>query len=202
MMNYPESISAEELGELDFVSFDGPIEVITQIDESFAEAIDYLSSQELIGFDTETKPCFLPNQPRRREALLQLAGPDKAFLFRLHILGLPAPLARLMSNPHILKIGAAVTDDIRGLQAYTKFVPKGFVDLQTMAAEYGIKEKSVKKLSAIIMGKRVSKSQQLSNWEAPQLSGAQLKYAAIDAWICREMYLELCHHEKGSITIE
>jgi len=190
-MHYPESISSEELSHLEFVDFSGPIEVITQKDIAFAEAMDYLSIQKVIGFDTETKPCFLPNQPRRKEALLQLAGPDKAFLFRLHMLGLPAPLARLMANPNILKIGAAVTDDIKGLQEYTKFVPRGFVDLQSMVEQYGIKEKSVKKLSAIIMGKRVSKSQQLSNWEAPQLSGAQLKYAAIDAWICREMYLEL-----------
>lgn len=195
-MKYPESISAEELGELDFVSFDGPIEVITKKDEAFAEAMDYLSSQTVIGFDTETKPCFLPNMPRHREALLQLAGKDKAYLFRLHLLGLPTPLARLMSNPDILKIGAAVTDDIRGLQEYTRFVPKGFIDLQSMVEQFGIKEKSVKKLSAIIIGKRVSKSQQLSNWEAAQLSGAQLKYAAIDAWICREMYLELIQNQQ------
>lgn len=195
-MLYPESISSEELSGLDFVDFDGPIEVITEKGFSFAEAMDYLSAQTILGFDTETKPCFLPNQPRRKEALLQLAGPDKAYLFRLHLLGLPSPLARLMADSSILKVGAAIVDDIRGLQAYTKFTPKGFVDLQTMVEQYGIKEKSVKKLSAIIMGKRVSKSQQLSNWEAAQLSGAQLKYAAIDAWICREMYIELTKNTK------
>jgi len=190
-MQYPESISAEELQSLEFVSFDGPIGVVTKIDEEFAEAMDYLSSQTVLGFDTETKPCFQASRPRHKEALLQLSGPDKAYLFRLHLLGLPSPLVRILASEKILKVGAAVTDDIHGLQAYTKFNPKGFVDLQTMVGEYGIKEKSVKKLSAIIMGKRVSKSQQLSNWEAAQLSGAQLKYAATDAWICREMYLEL-----------
>lgn len=190
-MLYPESISAEELSHLDFVDFQGPIEVIREKDESFAEAMEYLSSQTIIGFDTETKPCFLPNQPRRKVALLQLSGRDKSYLFRLHHLGVPASLARLMSDSSILKIGAAVNDDIRGLQEYTKFTARGFVDLQILAETFGIKEKSVKKLSAIIMGRRVSKSQQLSNWEAPQLSGAQIKYAAIDAWICREMYVKL-----------
>ena len=74
---------------------------------------------------------------------------------------------------------------------YRKFTPRSFVDLQSMVAEYGIQDKSVRKMSAIILGKKVSKTQQLSNWEAPQLSGAQLKYAAIDAWVCREMYVRL-----------
>lgn len=190
-MQYPESISSVELEALDFASFDGPIGVVTAVDSEFAEAIDYLSVQKVIGFDTETKPCFQANMPRRKVALLQLSGPDKAYLFRLHHLGLPSPLARILSSGNIIKVGAAVNDDIKGLQEYTKFVPRAFVDLQTMAGEFGIIEKSVKKMSAIILGLRVSKSQQLSNWEAAQLSGAQLKYAAIDAWICREMYMKL-----------
>jgi ribonuclease D len=97
----------------------------------------------------------------------------------------------LLGNPGILKIGAAIHDDIRGLQEYRRFIPKGFVDLQRLAPEYGIEEKSVRKMSAIILKKRVSKSQQLSNWESAHLSEAQLRYAAIDAWICREMYYKL-----------
>ena len=42
---------------------------------------------------------------------------------------------------------------------------------------------------------RVSKAQQLSNWEAAELSDAQLRYAAIDAWSCREMYIKLTANE-------
>ncbi len=190
-MQYPASISSIELEALDFASFDGPIGVITEKNEEFAEAMDYLSAQKVIGFDTETKPCFQPNMPRHKVALLQLSGPDKAYLFRLNLLGLPAPLARLLSSRSVIKVGAAVNDDIKGLQEYARFIPHGFVDLQNMAGEFGIVEKSVKKMSAIILGLRVSKSQQLSNWEAAQYSGAQLKYAAIDAWICREMYMKL-----------
>jgi ribonuclease D len=124
-------------------------------------------------------------------ALLQLAGPEKAYLFRLHSVGLPKPVAAILADPNIVKVGAAVKDDIRGLQKYTKFTPKNFVDLQIIGADYGIHDKSVKKIAAIILGVKVSKAQQLSYWEAPVLSGPQLKYAAIDAWICREMYLKL-----------
>lgn len=190
-MEFAESISVEEIEQLELASFDGPIIVVDQINEDYAEAVDYLCAQSVIGFDTETKPCFQANQPRNKMALLQLAGPEKAYLFRLHSVGLPKPVAAILADPNIVKVGAAVKDDIRGLQKYTKFTPKNFVDLQIIGADYGIHDKSVKKMAAIIMGVKVSKAQQLSNWEAPVLSGPQLKYAAIDAWICREMYLKL-----------
>ena len=180
-MEFAESISVEEIEQLELATFDGPIIVVDKINEDYAEAVDYLNAQSVLGFDTETKPCFQPHQPRNQMALLQLSGPDKAYLFRLHSVGLPKPVAAILANPNIVKVGAAVKDDIRGLQKYLKFTGQ----------DYGIKDKSVKKMAAIIMGVKVSKAQQLSNWEAPVLSGPQLKYAAIDAWICREMYLKL-----------
>lgn len=190
-MQYPESISSEELTQLDTVDFTGPIVVVSDVDSEFAEAMEYLKKQTVIGFDTETKPCFSSGSPRHHVALLQLSGEEKAYIFRVNTLGMPAPLASLLSDGSILKIGAAVKEDVNGLMYYRKFTPRGFVDLQSMVGDYGIKDKSVRKMAAIILGKKVSKTQQLSNWEAPQLSGAQLKYAAIDAWVCREMYLRL-----------
>lgn len=190
-MEFAESISVEEIEQLELATFDGPIIVVDKINEDYAEAVDYLSSQTVLGFDTETKPCFQAHQPRNKMALLQLSGPDKVYLFRLHSVGLPKPVAAILADPNIVKVGAAVKDDIRGLQKYTKFTPKSFVDLQIIGQDYGIQDKSVKKMAAIILGIKVSKSQQLSNWEAPVLSGPQLKYAAIDALVCREMYLKL-----------
>lgn len=190
-MQYPESISSEELTQLDTVDFTGPIVVVSDVDSEFAEAMEYLKNQTVIGFDTETKPCFSSGSPRHHVALLQLSGEEKAYIFRVNTLGMPAPLASILSDGSILKIGAAVKEDVNGLMYYRKFTPRGFVDLQSMVGDYGIKDKSVRKMAAIILGKKVSKTQQLSNWEAPQLSGAQLKYAAIDAWVCREMYLRL-----------
>ncbi len=190
-MIYPESISVEEIELLETAAFNGPIEVVKELDEEYAEAIEYLETQSVIGFDTETRPSFLASAPRNKMSLLQLCGEDKAYLFRLHSLGLPYPLAKILSDPTKIKVGAAVHDDLKGLQGYRKFQPRGFVDLQKMAEKFGIKEKSVKKMAAIILGLKISKAQQLSNWEAPQLSGAQLKYAATDAWVCLQMYLKL-----------
>ena len=198
-MAYASTITSKELEVLEFASFAGTIKVVEAKGELFDEAIEYLSSQKMIGFDTETKPCFVPKVPRNKMAILQLSGEDRAYIFRLQQIGVPNRLAAILANANILKIGAAVHDDIKGLREYNNFQPDGFVDLQKLAGEYGIEEKSVRKMAAIILGKRVSKSQQLSNWESAQLSEAQLKYAAIDAWICREMYIRLLENGKNHI---
>ena len=57
-------------------------------------------------------------------------------------------------------------------------------------------------MAGIILGCKISKSQQLSNWEAKELSQAQKMYAATDAWVCREMYLKLLRSEKHPLTPE
>lgn len=190
-MTFAPTITGEQIEKLELAGFPGPISVISEKGEAFDRAMAYLNAQKAVGFDTETKPCFVPKVPRNKIAILQLAGPEEAFIFRLQQLGVPAPLAQLLGTPSVLKIGAAVHDDIRGLQNYRDFTPRGFVDLQRMAEDYGIQEKSVRKMAAIILGKRVSKSQQLSNWESVQLSEAQLRYAAVDAAVCLEMYYKL-----------
>lgn len=183
-------------------SFPGKIQVIEKTGFEFLKAVAYLRSQEMIGFDTETRPVFSPGHRHNHVALLQLSGPRKAFLFRVGKMGMPRLLCRLLANPHVLKIGAAVHDDVCGLQYHQRFDAQGFVDLQKIASEWGIRDKSVKKLAANILGIRISKSQQLSNWEAEELSPAQQMYAATDAWVCREMYLKLLKSEKHPLTPE
>ncbi|MDE6871022.1 MAG: 3'-5' exonuclease domain-containing protein 2 [Bacteroidales bacterium] len=196
------TITQEELDGLEFASFPGEIHVVDSYGDEFEEAISYLSRQKVLGFDTETRPCFSPSQPRYGVALLQLSGAGRAYLFRIQHVGMHKKLCRLLANPRILKVGAAVHDDIKGLQKYSDFTPGGFVDLQKIVWEWGIKDKSVKKMSAIILGFRISKTQQLSNWEAEVLSESQEKYAATDAWVCREMYLKLNSSEKNPLQLE
>lgn len=199
---YVESISPQELEKLEYASFPGKIKVIDSVGADFNRAIAYLRSQKIIGFDTETRPCFSQNQPRYGVALLQLSGPEKAYLFRINTLGMHRRLCSLLADPKIMKVGAAVHDDIRGLQKHRDFVAAGFVDLQKIVWEWGIRDKAVKKMAAIILGYRISKTQQLSNWEAETLSESQCKYAATDAWVCREMYLKLMKSEKNPLHIE
>ena len=199
---FSKTISPEEIEKLPLVSFPGEIQVISKPGWDFTKALLYLRRQKVIGFDTESRPVFTPGQRNNGVALLQLSGPDKAYLFRVQKLGMRKRLCAILANPGIIKVGAASHDDVRGLQRYCDFREQGFVDLQKIAWEWGIKEKSVKKMSAIILGVKISKKEQLSNWEAETLNEGQCRYAATDAWICREMYLKLMQSEKHPLTRE
>jgi ribonuclease D len=161
--------------------------------EKCDHAIDYLSKQKILGFDTETRPAFNREESQSRKvALLQLSDDKRAYLFRLNKIGLPENVCSLLANPTVTKIGAAIHDDIKTLQRLTPFVPKSFIDIQKMVEAYGIMQyKALKTLCEIVLDATISKSQRLSNWERYDLSEAQQRYAATDAWICREIYLKL-----------
>lgn len=193
---FAHSITQEEIERLELKAFPGRICVVERDGQEFRDAVNYLENRKIIGFDTESRPCFSADQPHYGVSLLQLSGSDKAFLFRIKTLGMRKELCAILSNPNIIKVGAAVRDDIRGLQKYARFTANGFVDLQKMVEKYGIADKSVKKMTAIVLGFRISKTQQLSNWEAESLSDAQQLYAATDAWVCREMYKKLLSVEQ------
>ena len=199
---FRSSVLPEEIEKLELAAFDGKITVIDKPGKELDRAVAYLRRQRMIGFDTESRPCFSPSQPKTGVALLQLSGPREAFLFRIQKVGMDRRLCGILADERIVKVGAAVHDDIRGLQKYVDFEAKNFIDLQKIVWEYGIKDKSVKKMSAIILGVRISKTQQLSNWEADVLSESQQLYAATDAWVCREMYKLLLKSEKHPLTPE
>ena len=197
---YSESVTPQEIEKLEYASFPGNIYVIDSVGAEFNRAVNYLRAQKIIGFDTETRPCFSPNQPRYEVSLLQLSGPDKAFLFRLNKIGMHRRLCNLLASDRIVKVGAAIHDDIRGLQRLRNFKEDAFVDLQKIGWEWGIRDKAVKKMAAIILGIRISKTQQLSNWEADKLSESQCRYAATDAWVCREVDLKLLASGKNLLV--
>ena len=199
---FKESITPKELEKIDFASCPGKIVVIDSVGAEFNRAIAYLRNQKVIGFDTETRPTFSPDQPRYSVSLLQLSGAEKSFLFRINKIGMHRRLCNLLSSDKVIKVGAAIHDDIRGLQKHRDFIPAGFVDLQKIVWEWGIRDKAVKKMAAIILGIRISKTQQLSNWEAEKLSESQCKYAATDAWVCREMYMKLQSEPKNPLVEE
>lgn len=186
MMIYKDTISKEELEELPLHSFEGEI-VIVDSKDKLREAVSYLSQFPFIGFDTETKPSFKKGEINH-VALLQLSTEERAFLFRLNRQDLSRKIISILSNPSILKAGIAIRDDVKVLQAKKKFAPAGFIELQDEAKNRGINCFSLKKLSGIVLGIRISKAQQLSNWEAGELTEAQLRYAATDAWISYKIY--------------
>lgn len=188
---FAAKIGNDETAALPAIEFGGEIRVVEE-ERDVAAACSYLMRQPLLGFDTETRPSFKAGVTYR-VALLQLSTPRRCYLFRLNRMRFEKQLVKLLENKAILKIGADVAGDIRSLLALRRFRPGGFVDLQQLAPDWGIEEKSLRKLSAIVLGKRVSKAQRLSNWEAAQLTEKQMRYAATDAWICPEIYRTLQH---------
>jgi ribonuclease D len=188
-MQFAKSISREEMNELPLRAFEGEIHVVEKEDD-IREAVAFLSRFDKIGFDTETKPSFKKGRTNK-VSLLQLSNSDTAFLFRLNGNGLHVDIANLLENKSIIKIGVAIKDDIIALQKLRKFEAATFVDLQTFVKKLGFQNFSLQKLAALVLGFRISKAKRLSNWESQQLSKAQLKYAATDAWVSLEIYNKL-----------
>ncbi len=186
---FKKTISDEELSELPLSFFEGKIHLIEKV-EQLTDAVNYLKKQPILGFDTETRPTFKKGQ-NHQVALLQLSTADEAFLIRTNLIGLSPGLIKVLASPSILKIGAAIRDDIKILQRISAFKPGGFVELQEMVKLYGIENFSLKKLAAIVCNVRISKSQRLTNWEAPILTEQQQIYAATDAWIAYLIYIGL-----------
>ena len=195
--NFIDKISNEQTALLPAVEFRGEIRIVEH-ERDIAAACKTLAEQPVIGFDTETRPSFRPGVTFR-VSLLQLSTPTVCYLFRLNKIPLAKPILQLLEDRRVLKIGADVAGDIRSLLALRRFRPGGFVDLQQLAPDWGIEEKSLRKLSAIVLGKRVSKAQRLSNWEAATLTDKQQLYAATDAWVCTRIYEQLLRTPKKPI---
>lgn len=189
-----DKISNEQTALLPAIEFRGDIRIVEH-ERDIAEACKYLMQQPVLGFDTETRPSFRPGV-MFRVSLLQLSSPERCYLFRLNRIPLAKPLVQLLESRSVLKIGADVAGDLRSLRQIRHFRDGGFVDLQTIAPEWGIEEKSLRKLSAIVLGQRVSKAQRLSNWEAATLTDKQRLYAATDAWVCTRIYDRLLRTPK------
>lgn len=190
---YRATITNEEINLMPVTTFTGRI-IVADSAETMIMAEQALMQAKVIGFDTETRPSFRKGVSYKT-ALLQLSTEDTAVLIRLQYVGLSTVIKGILQSPEVLKIGAAIRDDIRGLQQFKRYQPAGFVDLQTIVRRWGIEDLSVKKMAAIVLGVKVSKAQRLSNWEAAQLTHSQMDYAAVDAWVCQRIYTELMANE-------
>lgn len=183
------TISHEEISSLPLKAFKGKI-VLLQEEAKLARAFDEIKEHEAIGFDTETRPSFKKGVIHK-VSLLQIAIPEKVFLVRLNQTGMAKPIIDFLENDVIQKAGIGIRDDIKALNRLLRFQPGGFTELSVLAREAGLQVESVKKLAALLLGFRISKAAQTSNWEAATLTKKQLEYAATDAWVCLEIYKKL-----------
>ena len=178
-----------DIASLPVVHFEGRIVVV--VSEREAErAVRFLLSQPILGIDTETRPSFRRGD-MHQVALLQVSAHDICFLFRLNYLGDSPAVCRLLEDKKVPKVGLSLRDDMMQLHRLMDFEEGLFIDLQNHVREIGIEDMSLQKLYANFFGQKISKRQQLTNWEHDVLSEKQKLYAATDAWTCIMLYEEL-----------
>ena len=173
--------------------FEGQVIVIEQ-PEQVPEAVNYLLKQKIVGVDTESRPSF-KRGIHYPTALVQIADRKRCFLFRLTHIGMPQELADFFANPNICKVGLAFKDDINGLRRRRNFIPANCIDIQKIVPQYGLLDLGLQKLFAICFGRKISKAQQLTNWENSHLTPEQARYASTDAWATLLIYEDLLKHE-------
>lgn len=184
-----DKFDKQQLAALPRAVFTGRI-IVIDTEREAEKAVAYLMRQPLLGFDTETRPTFRPG-PMHPVALLQVSTLDTCFLFRLNIIDIPDCLVQLLGENDITKVALSWSDDRGQLMRRRAFKMGQFVELQTYVRQFGIEDMSLQKLYANIFGEKISKTQQLTNWEADTLTAAQKTYAATDAWACLRLYKEL-----------
>ena len=182
-------IAKTAIQDLPLTYFEGEV-VMVDRPEQVAEAAAYLNQFTILGVDTEARPSF-KRGVHYPTALVQISTQERCYLFRLTHVGLPVEIAEIFANPAICKVGLAFKDDITGLRRRRDFKPANCVDLQSIVCKYGIMELGLQKIFAIIFGKKISKSQQLTNWENSHLTPEQARYASTDAWATLSIYLAL-----------
>ncbi len=180
------AINKDQLSLLPTVNYRGYITVVDSL-EKVSSVMSHLNKQEVVGFDTETRPSFRKGR-MNNVSLVQISTEKNSYLFRLNMIGLCSELIDFFENPNVLKIGLSLKDDFHVLRRLTDFEPQGFVDLQSYVKEFNIIDCSLQKIYGIIFNERISKSQRLSNWEAETLSPKQQEYASIDSWACLRIY--------------
>lgn len=180
------TITKEQLATLDRVSFNGNIHIVDTLPK-LDMAITKLKEHNTLGFDTETRPSFKKGISHS-VALMQISTLTDCYLIRINKIGMPSTLRMFLEDGTITKVGLSLKDDFGVIHKGYDAEMSGFVDLQKIVPTFNIADASLQKIYAILFGKRISKGQRLSNWEADTLSGAQQEYAAIDAWACLKIY--------------
>ena len=187
--NIYNKIDKKLIADLPLAQFEGRIVVILTAGET-ERAVNYLLSKPILGFDTETRPSFQRGR-QHQVSLLQVAAEDICFLFRLNHTGMTPAIIRLLEDNSVTKVGLSWHDDLNSLRKIGSFKTGHFIDIQNLINDLGIEDMSLQKIYANLFGQKISKRQQLSNWEADILNDKQKIYAATDAWACIRIYEEI-----------
>ena len=182
------SITKSEINELPLIAWEGKVEVLENIDQ-MQEAVDILKGEVVLGFDTETRPSFKKGE-YYPPALIQIANQNCVYLFRICKTNTFQSLLPILESEKIIKAGVGISDDVKQLNKLAQFSANGFIEISEITNKIGYKNRGLRALTGLLIGGRISKAAQISNWAKPQLDSKQILYAATDAWVSREIYLQ------------
>lgn len=186
---YKRKYSKEEINALPLRRYSGSVSLV-RTEEDLETALTVLRNEELIGFDTETRPTFRKGKINL-PSLIQFASQETVYLIHLGWVPFSDGIKDILSDPDIVKTGVAVRDDIKDLKKLAHFNDAGVVDLGEVARELGMETHGLRNLAANLLEFRISKAAQCSNWSNLDLSRQQINYAATDAWVSREIHLRM-----------
>lgn len=158
-----------------------------------AEAVrPELERVTVFGLDSESRPTFKAGESSDGPHLIQLATLDKAYLFQMNE-SLWAFLQPIFANSAQIKVGFGLKNDAhllrkRGIEL------RSVIELSKCFGTFGLKNPvGLKNAMALLFRLNFPKSKRIttSNWASKQLSTAQLKYAAADAYAPLLVFLEL-----------
>lgn len=169
-----------------------------------------LQPTPVLGFDIEWRPN-LSKTKQNKTALMQLAAPKSILLLSLVNLKdrrIPqeCQVRQILENAAIIKAGVGLLEDTLKFQQDTGVSLRGWVDVseveRCVAAQVTCTDdlqppfpdkKGIQKLVWSELRIDVSKPKQVqrSNWENRTLSQDQIRYAALDAWAGRAVFLAL-----------
>lgn len=195
---YTKKFTKDDINALPLRRYEGDI-VIVRTEEELQDAVEQMKQEQLLGFDTETRPTFRKGRVNL-PSLVQFGCSEVVYLVQLNWLPLNGLVCEILSSPDILKTGVAVRDDIKDLQKLAEFAASGIVDLGEVARTLGLETHGLRNLAANFLGFRISKGAQCSNWASKELTSQQIVYAATDAWVSREIHLRM--DELGLLTQE
>ena len=189
------TISREDLANLPIRRYEGEVCVVAE-PHDVARALADIRQETVVGLDTETRPAFRKGEVHL-PCLVQVATARTVYLFQLRRVDASHAIAEMLGEPHILKVGVALADDLRSLKKVFPFTEKSVLDLGIVARRAGFGQTGVRNLAGIFLGIRIPKGAKTTNWAVTHLTQQQIVYAATDAWVCRELYLSF--REKGMI---
>ena len=175
------------MSELPIRRYEGSVHVVAG-QPDLQHAIQDISQEGVVGFDTETRPAFTPGESYL-PSLAQFATASAVYLLQAQQRDLFGAMREILSSEKIIKVGVSVTDDVRNLKKLFEFDERSLVDLGKVAKRHGLEQTGVRNLAGIFLGMRIPKGAKTTNWAARRLTPQQIAYAATDAWVCRELYL-------------